>query len=93
MTKRLGRFRYTTRDARGVCARIESSAVGDGCAAGADRSDGDDGQREELDAVLRKTYGIPLGLPSPQWLLEIGAKLIGTETELVLKSRWVNVHV
>lgn len=25
----------------------------------------------------------------PEWLLKLGAKLIGTETELVLKSRWV----
>ncbi|MGY0035302.1 DUF1731 domain-containing protein [Pedobacter sp. NJ-S-72] len=30
-----------------------------------------------------------MGLPSPAWLLELGAKLIGTETELILKSRWV----
>lgn len=30
-----------------------------------------------------------IGLPSPKWLLEIGALLIGTETELLLKSRWV----
>jgi uncharacterized protein len=43
----------------------------------------------ELMKLIRKTYGIPFGLPSPQWLLEIGARLIGTETELVLKSRWV----
>ncbi|TWR28169.1 TIGR01777 family protein [Mucilaginibacter achroorhodeus] len=39
--------------------------------------------------IIRDTYGIPVGLPSPKWLLEIGAALIGTETELVLKSRWV----
>jgi uncharacterized protein (TIGR01777 family) len=30
-----------------------------------------------------------LGLPSPSWLLKIGAALIRTETELILKSRWV----
>lgn len=30
-----------------------------------------------------------LGLPAPKWLLEIGAIFIRTETELVLKSRWV----
>jgi NAD dependent epimerase/dehydratase family enzyme len=30
-----------------------------------------------------------IGLPSPQWLLEIGAVVIRTETELILKSRWV----
>ena len=38
---------------------------------------------------LRQAYGIPFGLPTPQWLLEVGAKLIGTEVELILKSRWV----
>jgi uncharacterized protein len=30
-----------------------------------------------------------IGLPSPKWMLKIGAVLIGTETELILKSRWV----
>jgi uncharacterized protein (TIGR01777 family) len=39
--------------------------------------------------TIRHAYGIPFGLPSPAWLLEIGAMLIGTETELILKSRWV----
>lgn len=29
------------------------------------------------------------GLPAPKWLLKLGAILIKTETELVLKSRWV----
>jgi uncharacterized protein (TIGR01777 family) len=38
---------------------------------------------------IRTAYGVPFGLPSPAWLLEIGAKIIGTETELILKSRWV----
>jgi uncharacterized protein (TIGR01777 family) len=38
---------------------------------------------------LRQIYGIPFGLPAPAWFLEIGAALIGTETELILKSRWV----
>lgn len=39
--------------------------------------------------LLRKVYKIPFGIPTPKWLLEIGAIIIGTETELVLKSRWV----
>ncbi|RFM30096.1 TIGR01777 family oxidoreductase [Deminuibacter soli] len=39
--------------------------------------------------LLRETYGIRAGLPLPQWLLETGARLAGTETELLLKSRWV----
>jgi hypothetical protein len=38
---------------------------------------------------LRKALGVPIGLPSPEWLLKIGAVLIRTETELILKSRWV----
>ncbi len=40
-------------------------------------------------AAIRKSLGIPFGLPTPGWLLEIGAVLIRTETELILKSRWV----
>ncbi|MBB5396480.1 TIGR01777 family oxidoreductase [Mucilaginibacter sp. AK015] len=39
--------------------------------------------------ALRQACGIPFGLPAPAWMLEIGAALIGTETELILKSRWV----
>ncbi|WP_316826427.1 TIGR01777 family oxidoreductase [Pedobacter miscanthi] len=38
---------------------------------------------------IRKAYGRNFGLPAPAWLLAIGAKIIGTETELILKSRWV----
>ena len=38
---------------------------------------------------IRNAYGVPLGLPSPAWLLNIGALIIGTEVELILKSRWV----
>lgn len=37
--------------------------------------------------TLRKTLNIPFGISHPTWLLQFGAKLIGTETELVLKSR------
>jgi hypothetical protein len=44
---------------------------------------------EELMQLLRESLRIPLGLPSPNWLLHLGASFINTETELVLKSRWV----
>ena len=37
--------------------------------------------------ALRETVNMPIGIPQPEWLLKIGAKVIGTETELVLKSR------
>lgn len=46
-------------------------------------------KNKELMAIICKAYGIPFGLPSPTWLLELGAAIIGTETELILKSRWV----
>ena len=38
---------------------------------------------------LRKACGANFGLPAPAALLELGAFVIGTETELMLKSRWV----
>jgi uncharacterized protein len=38
--------------------------------------------------TMRQMTGNRLGMPAPAWLLEIGAFLIGTETELMLKSRW-----
>lgn len=39
--------------------------------------------------TLRHQMRMPFGLPAPRWLLELGAQLIGTETELILKSRRV----
>jgi len=39
--------------------------------------------------VLRLRYNRFALIPSPKWLLELGAKLIKTETELILKSRFV----
>ena len=39
--------------------------------------------------LLRKNMGVAFGLTAPVWLLKIGAVLIKTETELILKSRWV----
>jgi uncharacterized protein (TIGR01777 family) len=37
---------------------------------------------------LRRACGMPFGLPSSRWMLEIGTRLLRTEPELVLKSRW-----
>jgi NAD dependent epimerase/dehydratase family enzyme len=39
--------------------------------------------------ALRDAWGIGFGLPSPRWLLEMGAFFLRTETELILKSRRV----
>lgn len=40
-----------------------------------------------LMSLIRKELKIPFGITQPKWLLKIGAFLIGTEAELVLKSR------
>ena len=39
--------------------------------------------------ALRKAWGARIGLPATSWMLHIGAMLMRTETELVLKSRRV----
>ena len=39
--------------------------------------------------ILRRAWGQPFGLPAPRPALAFGALLMQTETELVLKSRWV----
>jgi len=43
----------------------------------------------EFMRALRQAWGISFGLPATSWMLEIGAFLLRTETELVLKSRRV----
>jgi uncharacterized protein (TIGR01777 family) len=39
--------------------------------------------------TIRQAMKVSFGFPASSWLLKIGAVLIGTETELILKSRWV----
>lgn len=39
--------------------------------------------------ALREAAGAPFGLPATEWMLEIGAVFLRTETELILKSRRV----
>ncbi|WP_367823434.1 MULTISPECIES: epimerase [unclassified Microbacterium] len=40
-------------------------------------------------ATVRRVLGVRIGPPMPRWMLELGAIAIRTETELILKSRWV----
>jgi uncharacterized protein (TIGR01777 family) len=44
---------------------------------------------QEFMRVLREASGIPFGLTASKWMLEVGAVLMRTETELILKSRRV----
>lgn len=46
-------------------------------------------QNAQMMQLIRKACNVKFGLPAPKWLLELGAMMIGTETELILKSRWV----
>ena len=43
----------------------------------------------EFMRTLRHAWGVLLGLPAAKWMLEVGAFVLRTETELVLKSRRV----
>jgi NAD dependent epimerase/dehydratase family enzyme len=43
----------------------------------------------ELMRIIRRALRMPVGLPAPRPVLEVGAWAIRTETELLLKSRWV----
>ena len=43
----------------------------------------------EFMRVLRSAWGMPFGLPATEWMLELGAFLMQSETELILKSRRV----
>jgi uncharacterized protein (TIGR01777 family) len=43
----------------------------------------------EFMRTLRRACGASIGLPASRWMLEIGARLMRTETELILKSRRV----
>ncbi len=40
-------------------------------------------------ATIRRAMGVPVGVPAFRWMIELGAAILRTESELVLKSRWV----
>lgn len=44
-------------------------------------------RNKDFMAILRKTLGKKCGIGQSKWVLELGARMIGTETELLLKSR------
>jgi uncharacterized protein (TIGR01777 family) len=43
----------------------------------------------EMMRLLRRECGVPFGLPAAEWMLEVGAFFLRTETELIIKSRRV----
>ncbi len=44
---------------------------------------------ESFMRILREAWGMPFGLPAYTWMVEVGAVVIQTESELILKSRRV----
>lgn len=44
---------------------------------------------KEMMKIFRDVCGMPIGLPATEWMLEIGAFFLRTETELIFKSRRV----
>ena len=47
------------------------------------------GDNRGMMRAIRRALRVPLGLPAFRWMIELGAIAIRTETELILKSRWV----
>lgn len=41
----------------------------------------------EMMRLLRQSCGVPFGLPAAEWMVRLGARFMGTEPELILKSR------
>ncbi|MFI1960125.1 TIGR01777 family oxidoreductase [Streptomyces althioticus] len=39
--------------------------------------------------VLRRAWGVPVGMPASRWMAEVGAFVLRSDTELLLKSRRV----
>jgi uncharacterized protein (TIGR01777 family) len=46
-------------------------------------------KNQEMMRSLRDISGVPIGLPAMHWMLEIGAFVLRTEPELIIKSRRV----
>lgn len=43
----------------------------------------------DMTRLVREACGVPFGLPAAEWMLEVGAFFLRTETELLIKSRYV----
>ena len=43
----------------------------------------------EMMRIIRTACHMPIGLPAKRWMLEVGAFVLRTETELIIKSRRV----
>jgi hypothetical protein len=46
-------------------------------------------RQRDFFAALRRAAGVPIGLPASAWMLDVGAWILRTDPELILKSRYV----
>lgn len=74
---------------RDFCAAIDHLIMSPGSKGVYNISSPDPVTNQVFMKYLRKGCNIAVGIPLPKTLLEIGAVFIGTETELILKSRKV----
>ncbi|WP_405378019.1 TIGR01777 family oxidoreductase [Nonlabens sp. Asnod3-A02] len=44
---------------------------------------------KEFMGILRKELSVPFGISQSKWLVELGSAIIGSESELLMKSRYV----
>jgi len=44
--------------------------------------------QRDFQQVLREQVAMPIGMPATEWMVKLGAWALGTEAELVMKSRW-----
>jgi len=72
-----------------LCSMVEWLWKNDGSVGVYNASSPDPVTNYQFMKDIRMAMKIPFGLPAPAWMLKIGAALIGTETELLIKSRWV----
>ncbi len=84
-----GKQMYSWVHAEDVCRAIEFTWQKTGLEGVFNVSSPNPVNNETFMHILRKVTGHKIGLPAYAWMLKTGAAVIGTETELLLKSRWV----
>ena len=84
-----GKQMYSWVHIEDTCRMVEWIANNDGIEGAYNCSSPGPVTNKEFMKILRNATGYKIGLPAYVWMLKIGAALIGTETELILKSRWV----
>lgn len=84
-----GKQMYSWVHIEDVCRAIDFVFKNDDCEGVYNLSAPNPVTNVEFMQTLREATGHKLGLPAYEWMLAIGASVIGTEPELILKSRWV----